>query len=54
MGMRVPSGSAAPPVSQSSVAQWQQRQPKIQIPSPPPPAPPRPTSTTGNHLNVVA
>jgi len=55
--MRIPSGGAAQAPSQSSVAQWQQRQ--QQVKSLPPPAAPavapaRPTATHGNLLNVVA
>jgi len=57
MGMRIPSGGAAPAPSQSSVAQWQQRQQQVktmQTPVTPPAAPPKPTATGGHLLNVVA
>jgi hypothetical protein len=55
--MRIPSGNAAQAPSQSSVAQWQQRQQQVkalQTPVSPPPAPPKPTATGGHLLNVVA
>jgi len=56
MGMRIPSNRAAPALSQSSVAQWQQRQQvkDLQMPVTPPTAPPKPTATSGHLLNVVA
>ncbi len=58
MGMRISSGGAPPAqaVSQSSVAQWQQR---IQQAQPKPAAPepqvvPKPTATLGNRIDTHA
>jgi hypothetical protein len=57
MGMRIAASGPAQASSQSSVAQWQQRQ--LQVPVQPPvsnapPAPAKPTANLGNHLNIVA
>ena len=55
MGMRIPSGGAAPAISQSSVAQWQQQQVKALTQAvAPAPAASKPTATIGNNLHVVA
>lgn len=55
MGMRIPGGGSTPaPVSQSTVAQWQQRmQQAVPLP-PPPPVVPKPTETLGNSVNTFA
>jgi hypothetical protein len=57
MGMRISSNSGGAAASQSSVAQWQSRQPAAQPAASQPSAAPKPlppTATLGNHVNVVA
>ena len=58
MGMRISgSGPPAQAVSQSSVAQWQQRMQLAQLqaqPQPVAPVAPKPTETLGNRVDTYA